>query len=168
MADHLFPTGVMDPDANAKLSQRARRLQAPPRAEVRFQQSDEWLCHAFFFRDEGGDALISVCGMKGVVATEARQAPERDEEPERETRRLGSAEGNVFRDLVLRLDPFSMDLGLDMGEEPSAVLEFIEPGRYACLPLARLTPPTPEFELAEAFCRHWRDRGLGLLDALRG
>ena len=168
MAGNLFPTGTMDPEINARLSGRARRLQAAPRSEVRFQQPDEWLCRAFFFPDDGRDTLISIGGAKGVVATEVKLAPQGDDEPDRDTRRLDSAEGKVFRDLLRRVDPFSLEPDCDMGEAPGAVLEFIEPDRYACLPLGRIAPSTPQCELAEAFCRHWADRGGELLAGLRG
>ena len=157
MAALLFPPGSLDPEVNEKCSRRARRLGAPPRSEVRFAQPGEWLCRVFFFSDdEDGDLLISVCGTHGVVATEVRTPRASVGEPVgRETNRVETAEGNVFRDAALRVDPFSLDTDLDFGHEPRFVMEFMEPERYACIAAEQVAAASPEFELVAAFGKLW-------------
>jgi len=155
-----FPFNALDPEVNAECSRRARALAVPTRSEIGALDPSEWLCRLFFFApQESDDLVISVCGTMGAVATEVRwpTAPLGDQ-PNRETYRLEETRASVFRDIILRLDPWAVEPDIDPAEAPRLVMEFIEQDRYACLAALRPPAQSPEHEIARAFCDLWPER----------
>ena len=80
------------------------------------------------------------------------------DQPNRETYRLEETRASVFRDIILRLDPWAVEPDIDPAEAPRLVMEFIEQDRYACLAALRPPAQSPEHEIARAFCDLWPER----------
>ena len=159
MGTFYFPFDALDPERNEERSRRALALRTPTRSEVGPLSPDEWFCRLYFFApEEHNDLVVSVCGTCGVVATEVRRPPDApDKEPRRETHRLNELEASVFRDRILRIEPWNVEAGPDSGDASCFALEFIEHGRYVCLAFGRLAASSPIYELAGSFCDLWKE-----------
>ncbi len=167
-AEKMFPPGTLDPDVAPEYCRRAARLQPLPRTEVRLLDEREWFCRGFFFGEgEQADMVLSVSGVQGVVATEIKMFPQGGQEgPTRETRRLSPEEGAVFRDMLERNSPWTVECPPDLTGSPIAILECINPQGYAVIVLEEPSPGCPEHEIATALARLWPEVAVRMLERM--
>lgn len=160
MANLYFPFEAVDPRRNAEYSRRAYALRTPTRNETGGLDAAEWLCRLFYFApSEEDDIVISVSGTGGVVASEMRwYSGDPADGPERKTERLDHVAGSVFRDRVLRIDPWTHEPDSSTGGVQRWVMEFIESEKYACLAADQVPSHSPVHELLVGFCALWPER----------
>lgn len=166
--EKMFPPGTLDPQFAAEYCRRAARLRPLPRGEVRLLDASEWFCRGFFFgENESEDLLLSVSGVKGVVATEIKCFGQGGETgPARDTRRLSPEEGAVFKDMLERNAPWAYECLPELNGPPLAILECIKPEGCAVIVLEEPRPGCPEQEIALALARLWPDEAARTLEKL--
>lgn len=166
--EKMFPPGTLDPQIAEEYCRRAARLQPLPRYEVRLADTSEWFCRGFFFGDdESEDFVLSVSGVKGVVATEIKRFAKAGAQAlVRDTRRLTPEEGAVFSDMLERNAPWTFECLPEMNGHPLAIVECIRSDGYAVIVLGEPRPGCPEHEIAAALARLWPEEAARSLEKL--